>query len=50
PLVSAGTGDENSCVTALEQPAEEARPANQAPETPDEAVEGIVDDIMDIFD
>ncbi len=50
PMVSAGTGDENPCVTALEQPAEEARPANQPPETPEEAVEDIVDDILGIFD
>ena len=50
PLVSAGMGDENPCVTALEQPAEEARPAGQPPETPEEAVDDIVEDIMGIFD
>lgn len=50
PMVSAGTGDENPCITALEQSAEEARPANQPPETPEEAVEDIVDDLLGIFD
>ncbi len=50
PMVSAGTGDENPCVTAVEQTAEDARPASQPPETPEEAVEDIVDDIMGIFD
>jgi uncharacterized protein involved in outer membrane biogenesis len=53
PMVSAGTDDENPCIAALEQPAESAqqRPARKAaPETPTEAVEDLMDNVLGIFD
>lgn len=51
PLVSAGTGDENPCVSALEKPVENAaQPVKQAPATAEDAVEDILDDVLGIFD
>ncbi len=50
PLVSAGTGDDNPCVAALEQTAENAEPAREAPSEPADAVEDLLDDVLGIFD
>ncbi len=52
PLVSAGTGDNNPCITALEQTAESAEPAREreAPSDSAEAVEDLLDDVLGIFD
>jgi len=56
PLVSAGTGDENPCIAALEQSAEggqqpqPVKKRTRPPETPEEAVEDLMDDVLGIFD
>ena len=50
PLVSAGTGDENPCLTALARPVGNAKPAPTAPTTPERAVKGVVEDILGIFE
>ena len=51
PLVSTGTGDENPCLTALEQPVESPRHADEAPATgPADAVEDLLDNVLGIFD
>ena len=47
PLVSAGSGDENPCITALEQPAQNEQGAK---ETPAKAVEELLDGVLGIFD
>ena len=51
PLVSAGSGDENPCLTALEQTAESGQPAGEeAPATsPEKAVEDALDNVLGIF-
>ena len=51
PLVSTGTGDDNPCLTALEQPVESEQRANEAPAgEPAEAVEDLLDNVLGIFD
>jgi hypothetical protein len=51
PLVSAGSGDENPCLTALEQTAESGQPAGEeAPAaSPEKAVEDALDNVLGIF-
>lgn len=48
PLVSAGSGDDNPCLAALEQPQESAQPAKKSPAEP--AIKDLVDDVLGIFD
>ena len=51
PLVSTCTGDKNPCRTALEQPVESPRHADEAPATgPANAVEELLDNVLGIFD
>ena len=50
PLLSAGTGDDNPCRTALEQPVERARPVKKTPAEPGDAIEDWLDGVLGIFD
>ena len=50
PLVSAGSGDDNPCLTALEQPQESAQAAEKTPAEPAKAIEDLIDDVLGIFD
>lgn len=53
PLVSTGAGDENPCLTALEQPVQPEQGATEKPTTPGtpaEAVEELLDNVLGIFD
>lgn len=53
PLVSTGSGDDNPCLTALEQPAQNEQGATETPAkstAPAEAVEDVLDNVLGIFD
>jgi len=50
PLVSAGSGDDNPCLAALEQPVQSEQGTTETPAKPAEAVEELLDDVLGIFD
>ena len=53
PLVSAGSGDKNPCLTALEQPVQNEQRVTETPvkpAAPAEVVEELLDDVLGILD
>ncbi len=50
PFVSAGSGDDNPCASALDNPQENPQPTNQTPASPTDAVEDAVENLLGIFD